>query len=75
MGNKWTFEEYGPDIPASIRDHGTCMNCGKEDRNLVILNDDERICLECLARIMQKCNICCEHWPSDMANLFGDGMN
>ena len=74
MGNKWTFWEYDPDIPSSCRDHGTCMSCGREDRDLVILNDDERICLECLDADYTKCDACGEYWPSEMVSPFGNEM-
>ena len=70
MGNKWTFWEYDPDIPSSCRDHGTCACCGREDRDLVILNDDERICLECFDADYTKCDACGEYWPSEMVSPF-----
>ena len=43
MRNIWTFQKYDPEIPFSGRDHGTCMYCGAEDRDLIIrLRDDCR---------------------------------
>ncbi|MBR0445439.1 MAG: hypothetical protein IJK14_08745 [Clostridia bacterium] len=74
MKNIWTFQEYDPEIPFSSRDHGTCMCCGKEDRDLIILNDDERICLQCLDADFAKCDGCGEYWPSDMVSQFGSEM-
>ena len=74
MRDMWSFRAYDPEIPFSSRDHGTCMCCGKEDRDLVILNDDERICLECLDADYEKCDVCGEYWPADMVSPFGKEM-
>ena len=74
MENQWTFQEFDPDIPFSDRDHGTCLCCGKEDRDLIILDDDTRICLECLDADYTKCDVCGEYWHPDMVELYGDRM-
>lgn len=68
----WTIDEYDPDIPYSKRTHGTCTCCGESDVDLIILNDDDHICTECLESDYQKCDECGEYWPIDMVDFIGE---
>lgn len=68
----WTIDEYDPDIPYSKRTHGTCTCCGESDLDLIILNDDDHICMECLEFDYQKCDVCGEYWPTDMVDFIGE---
>ena len=41
---------------------GTCTDCGKENSNLIVLDDVGRLCEECLDSNYTKCDICGEYW-------------
>ena len=68
----WTIDEYDPNIPYSKRTHGTCTCCGESDLDLIILNDDDHICMECLESAYQKCDVCGEYWPMEMVDFIGE---
>ena len=68
----WTIDEYDPNIPYSKRTHGTCTCCGESGLDLIILNDDDHICMECLESAYQKCDVCGEYWPMEMVDFIGE---
>lgn len=68
----WTIDEYDPSIPYSKRTHGTCTFCGESDRDLIILNDLDYFCMECLEAYYTKCDVCGEYWPVEMVDYVGE---
>ena len=42
---------------------GTCTDCGKENAALIILDNVDWICEECLDSVYTQCDICGEYWP------------
>ena len=41
---------------------GTCTDCGKENTSLIILDDVDWLCEECLDSSYTQCDICGEYW-------------
>lgn len=41
---------------------GTCTDCGKEDCDVIVLDDVARVCEECLETNYTQCSICGEYW-------------
>ena len=44
---------------------GTCTMCGAEDVALTVIDDEERVCAECLDTEFFYCEECKEHWRCD----------
>ncbi len=42
---------------------GTCTECGKENCELIVLDDVDKLCQECLDSLYTQCDICGEYWP------------
>ena len=45
---------------------GTCTDCGRENVEITILDDVERLCDECLDSLYQECDICHEYYDPDI---------
>lgn len=41
---------------------GTCTDCGKENCDLIVLDDVVRVCEECLESNYTQCDVCGEYW-------------
>ena len=41
---------------------GVCTRCGKENCQLTIIDDIDRVCDECLDSAFEQCDICGEYW-------------
>jgi hypothetical protein len=46
----------------NIKSTGTCTECGKENVQITILDDVERLCDQCLDSLYQECDICHEYY-------------
>lgn len=46
----------------NIKSFGKCTSCGKENVEIRILDDVERLCEECLDSLYQECDICHEFY-------------
>lgn len=55
---------------------GTCTDCGKENCNLIVLDDVDQLCQECLDSVYTQCDICGEYWPDGVVEFIytGDGI-
>ena len=41
---------------------GTCSDCGKENAELIILDDADRVCEDCLESSYIQCDVCGEYY-------------
>lgn len=41
---------------------GTCSDCGKENADLIILDDVDQVCEQCLDSGYIQCDVCGEYW-------------
>ena len=48
---------------------GTCTDCGKENCNLIILDEVDQLCQECLDSVYTQCDICGEYWPDGVVEF------
>lgn len=48
---------------------GTCTECGKENATLIVLDDVDRLCPECLDSGYTQCDICGEYWPDGVVEF------
>ena len=55
---------------------GTCTDCGKENCELIVLDEIDMLCQECLDSVYTKCDICGEYWPDGVVEFIytGDGI-
>ena len=49
---------------------GTCTLCGKENCNLTILDDIDRVCDQCLESDFQLCDVCGEYYDPGNVEFF-----
>lgn len=49
---------------------GTCTDCGKENSNLIILDDVDQLCEECLDSSYTQCDVCGEYWNDSYVEFF-----
>ena len=47
---------------------GACTGCGIET-TLIILDDEDRLCQECLDSSYTQCDICGEYWPDGVVEF------
>ena len=50
---------------------GACTGCGIE-ATLIILDDEDRLCPECLDSSYTQCDICGEYWPDHIEFTYTD---
>ena len=50
---------------------GACTGCGIET-TLIILDDEDRLCQECLDSSYTQCDICGEYWPDHIEFTYTD---
>ena len=48
---------------------GTCSECGKENCELIVLDDVDRLCQECLDSVYTQCDICGEYYPDGVVEF------
>ena len=48
---------------------GTCTDCGKENCSLIVIDEVDMLCEECLDSAYTKCDICGEYWPDDVVEF------
>ncbi len=49
---------------------GKCTMCGKESTVLTIIDDEERVCAECLEYAFTQCDVCKEYWNDADVEFF-----
>lgn len=49
---------------------GNCTMCGAENVKLTIIDDEDRVCDECLEDWFCYCDECHEYWRSDVIDFF-----
>lgn len=51
---------------------GTCTDCGKEKMDLMILDDVDRLCEQCLDASYIRCDICGEYYSDTIDFTYTD---
>lgn len=49
---------------------GTCTRCEAENCQLTIIDDMDRVCVECLDSFFTLCDDCGEYWEDDAIEFF-----
>lgn len=49
---------------------GTCSRCEKDDCQLTIIDDVDRVCDECLDAFYTQCDDCGEYWEDGYVEFF-----
>lgn len=49
---------------------GTCTRCEKDNCQLTIIDDIERVCDECLDTFFTRCDDCGEYWDDSYVEFF-----
>ena len=54
----------------NIKSFGKCTYCGKENVQITILDDVERLCEECLDSFYSECDICHEYYDPGIVEFY-----
>lgn len=49
---------------------GTCTLCGEKNRKLLIVDEENHVCKECLEEEYFQCDECGEYWAYDYVEYF-----